>query len=123
MDTKIIVLFERYEGVRFVLEQSLEKFQDKIKIISSKNKQKIISEITNHSVDLLITEISSIHPDGLEISAYARKHHPNLDIVWITVLGCDVYNEIQEKLGRIYCMEKPLDIKIFRNNILDNINQ
>jgi len=118
MSEKNILLFEKYDGVRFVLERSLSKYEDEIKINSSYWINDVKHHIQENQVDLLITELSKHNPDGLEISFYARKISPNLKILWITVLGCHVFREQREKLGNIQCIEKPLEIKQIRNTVL-----
>lgn len=118
MNERNIILFERYDGVRFVLERSLFKYKDKIDIFSSHWKNEIMDRIENENVDLLITELSKVNPDGFELTCFARKVTPELKIIWITVLGCDVFTEEREHLGNIKCIEKPLEIKNFRKNVL-----
>jgi DNA-binding NtrC family response regulator len=118
MNSKNIILFERYDGVRFVLERSLLRYKDNIEIYSSHVKNEIKNRIENQNVDLLITELSKANPDGFELTCFARKAAPRLKIIWITVLGCDVFAEQRERLGNIKCIEKPLEIKNFRKNVL-----
>lgn len=118
MEEKNIILFEKYDGVRFVLERSLFKFIEDIRIHSSHWKNEVKHLIDQDGVDLLVTELSRVNPDGLEISRYARKLHPDLKIIWITVLGCDLFRDHKEKLGNIRCIEKPLEINDFRENVL-----
>lgn len=123
MDEKNIVLYERHDGVRFVLERSLQKYQENIKIHSSHWKNEIkrmIAEV--NSIDLLITELSRINPDGLEISYFARKQNPELKIMWITVLGCHNFCDERDKLGNICCFEKPLEINEFRQDVLEALD-
>lgn len=121
MNKKNILLFEKYDGVRFVLERSLSKYKDDIAIYSSHWKKDIKSQIKENRVDLLITELSKYNPDGFEISLFARKVAPDLIIFWITVLGCDLFRDQKEKLGNIKCIEKPLEIKQIRNNVLESL--
>lgn len=118
MNEKKIILFERYDGVRFVLERSLSNYRNNITIFSSYLKHEITNKIENEEVDLLITELSKISPDGLEISYFARKRSPDLKIIWITVLGCHVFREQKEEIGNIVCIEKPLEIKNIRKYVL-----
>jgi DNA-binding NtrC family response regulator len=122
MDSKKIILFERYDGVRFVLERSLLKYKDNIDIYSSHWKNEIKRRIENRNVDLLITELSRANPDGFELSCFARKVAPGLKIIWITVLGCDVFKEQRKRLGNIKCIEKPLEIKNFRKSVLQALD-
>jgi DNA-binding NtrC family response regulator len=118
MNERNIIIFERYDGVRFVLERSLLKYKDTIDIFSSHWKNEIKNRIENQNVDLLITELTKANPDGFELTCFARKVAPELKIIWITVLGCDVFSEQRERLGNIKCIEKPLEIKNFRINVL-----
>ena len=117
MIMKNIVLYEHYDGVRFILERSLSKTDQEIIIQSSNIKNEIKKFIDRDNLDLLITELSRINPAGLEISRYARRSKPDLKIIWITLLGCDVYREMKNQIGNIVCIEKPLEIKDFRQDV------
>jgi DNA-binding NtrC family response regulator len=119
MNEKKIILFERYDGVRFVLERSLENYRDRFDIYSSYLKEEVKNKVEDGNIDLLITELSKVNPDGLEISYYARKMSPDIKIIWITVLGCHVFRDQQKILGNIRCIEKPLEIQQFRNDVLN----
>ncbi len=118
MNDKNIVLYERYDGVRFVLDRSLSKYKEDLSIHASHWKHKIKQLIDTNEVDLLITELSRIDPVGLEVTQYAKKSNPEMKIIWITVLGCNIFREQRESLGNIYCLEKPLEINEFRNFVL-----
>ncbi len=118
MDEKNIVLYEKYDGVRFVLERSLARFFGDIRIHSSHWKNEVKQLIDQDGVDLLVTELSRENPDGLELSRYARKEHPDLKIIWITVLGCDRFKDQKKIIGNVMCIEKPLEINAFRKNII-----
>jgi DNA-binding NtrC family response regulator len=117
-----ILLFERYEGVRFIVEQSLKKYQEEIEIISIHDIEGVKRKIDNDNVDLLITELSKLNADGLEISRYTRKKYPDLKIIWITVLGCYEFSEQKQALGIYKCLEKPLEIDKFRADILSALD-
>lgn len=119
MIEKNIVLFERYDGVRFVLERSLSKIPQQIDIFTSHWKEDIKQQIITRPVDLLITELSKFNADGLEISHFARKISPDIKIIWITVQGCYSFQNYKSQLGNIRCIEKPLEIKNFRQNVLN----
>ena len=121
MELKNIVLFERYDGVRFVLERSLSKYKSDIFIHSSHRMDEIKSLIQNRAIDLLITELDKLDTDGLEISCYARKHYPDLKIIWITVFGCHEFQDYLKNLDILHCIEKPLEISKFRTDVLEAI--
>lgn len=116
---KNVILFEHYDGVRFILERSLSIADEEINIQSSPIKNDIKDIIDQNNADLLITELSRTNPSGLELSRYARKANPDMKIIWITVLGCDVFREIKNQIGNIKCIEKPLEIKDFRRDVFN----
>ena len=118
MKSKNIVLYETYYGVRFVLERSLQKITRPINIYSSNWKNEIKQIILNNNIDLLITELNQKTSNGLEVSALARQISPKLSIIWITVLGCNLFREQRKKIGNIRCIEKPLAIEDFRRDVL-----
>lgn len=119
MTKKHILLFEKYDGVRFVLERSLSRRKEPIEIHSSSQKENIKATLTENHIDLLITELTSIDKDGMEITKYAREVSPDLKIIWITVLGCDVFRKQKKQLGDVQCYEKPVDITHFRHGVMD----
>jgi DNA-binding NtrC family response regulator len=119
MENKRIVLFERYKGVQFVLERSLKKYQGEIEIVSANDVNEVKALIDEDQVDLFITELSKMNSDGLTVSRYARRSNPDLRIIWITVLGCNVFKQQKEQLHIFECMEKPLEINEFRADVLE----
>ena len=122
MTEKHIVIYEKNDGVRFVLEQSLSKYREGIEISSSHWKNEIKRLMYNHEIDLLITELSRFNSDGFEISKYARKLDPNLKIIWITASGCNLFQDDRKNFGNVKCIEKPLEIYTFRKNVLNALN-
>ncbi len=118
MEEKNIVIFEKYDGVRYVLERSLSKYKDQVEIYATNWKSDAKKLLSNPNIDLLITEISKAGLDGLEISHFAREINPDLKIVWVTVLGCNAFQKEREILGEIKCVEKPLEVKAFRKKVI-----
>jgi FixJ family two-component response regulator len=66
---------------------------------------------------LLITELNQKNSDGLAVSAFGRQISPDLSIIWITVLGCNLFRQQKKELGNIFCIEKPLAIEDFREKV------
>ena len=119
MKTKTIILFERYEGVRFVMERSLRKYEDQIVVQPVRSLGQARQLFDAQNVDLLVTEISQINGEGMGISRFARAHEPELKILWVTVAGCDTFSAEKRHLGVYKCMEKPLGIEEFRQTIAE----
>lgn len=116
---KTIILYEKYPGVRFVLAKSLSILEDEITVHTSSDMQWIKMKINQNDVDLLITELSQSNPEGIEISSYARRLDPDIKIIWITSHNCSVFRRQKNQLGNITCIEKPLNIRFFRQNVRD----
>lgn len=118
LDMKRVILFERNHGVRFVLERSLEKFKGEIEIRSVQTISEAKQIVDEESADLLITELSHERSNGLEITRYVHRQHPDVKIIWVTVMGCDQLQQQKSQLGVVQCIEKPLEIETFREDVL-----
>ncbi len=112
-----IVIFERYDGVRFVLEKALEKYRSKFNIKTYRHKRRIHRLVDQKKVDVLITEMSKLDPVGLELSRYVRKTDQDVNIIWITVVGCHEFRQEMKNLNIAYCFEKPLEVNAFRRSL------
>lgn len=119
MSEKIIILYENYPGVRFVLERSLSIYKGEITVHASSDKERIKKKINLNGVDLLITELSQTNLDGIEISSFARKLDPEIKIIWVTASSCSKFRQQKKRFGNITCIEKPLEIRNFRENVLE----
>lgn len=119
MSEKIIILYENYPGVRFVLERSLSIYKGEITVHASSDKERIKKKINLNGVDLLITELSQTNLDGIEISSFARKLDPEIKIIWVTASSCNKFRQQKKRFGNITCIEKPLEIRNFRENVLE----
>lgn len=119
---KNILLFERYDGVRFVIEKSFTKLRERIVIQSSNIKHEIKDLLNETKPDLLITELSKENRDGLELTRYAREIDPDLQIIWISVCCCQEFRKERKNLGVSYCFEKPLEIAHFRRKVLNALD-
>ncbi|MDY6872969.1 MAG: hypothetical protein SVR81_03230 [Chloroflexota bacterium] len=101
------------------MERSLRKFDGEIEIVSSNDVDEVKALVIADHADLLISELSKLDSDGLAVSEYARRVNPDLKIIWITVLGCNEFKQQKEELDILDCMEKPLEIKDFREEVLE----
>jgi DNA-binding NtrC family response regulator len=122
MKRKNIVLFEHDKGVRFVLGKSLSMLGDEINVQASDGVEEIKQYLKNDSVDLLITELCKNNPCGLKLSIFARQIHPDMKIIWVTVMGCHHFSDVRKELGNITCVEKPLEIQDFRYDVLNALS-
>lgn len=122
MNRKNIALFERHEGVRFVLGKSLAIYNHLINIHTANEYKEIKVLLIGEEIDLLITELCKSNPDGMNLSIFARQTHPLMKIIWITAVGCTYFSEIKKELGNIICLEKPLEIAQFRVDVLQALS-
>lgn len=96
----------------------MRKFGDAVHVYAVHEKGAVKAFLDGNDVDLLIVERSRAHSEGLEITRYARETHPNLTIIWITVLGCNEFRNQSSRLDIFECIEKPLEIGEFRQRVI-----
>ena len=119
MKAATIVLFEKNEGVRFVLERSLDKYDNWIQVTAVNRVEEALQLLNKTSFNLLISEVSKTSSDGMRISERARQLWPDLKIIWVTVAGCSAFDKEKNQLKIVACLEKPLDINDFRRITLE----
>jgi DNA-binding NtrC family response regulator len=70
-------------------------------------------------IDLVITDLSMPKMDGFELIAYMNRNYPKIPVIMMTAFGTPKIEEIIQKMGIYRYLEKPLDINIIADNILD----
>jgi DNA-binding NtrC family response regulator len=70
-------------------------------------------------IDLVITDLSMPKMDGFELITYMNRNYPKIPVIMMTAFGTPKIEEIIQKMSIYRYLEKPLDINIIADNILD----
>ncbi len=114
-----IILFERYESVRYVLEKAIKSINQDFSILSSASQAEVKDWITHRKAEVLITELSLVDTVGLSLSAFARQRQPDIEILWISVASCQKFSDFFDLLDITMCLEKPLGVDEFEKKLQD----
>jgi len=71
------------------------------------------------AIDLVITDLSMPKMDGFELIAYMSRNYPKIPVIMMTAFGTPKIEEIIQKMGIYRYLEKPLDINVIADNILN----
>jgi DNA-binding NtrC family response regulator len=70
-------------------------------------------------IDLVITDLSMPKMDGFELIAYMNRNYPKIPVIMMTAFGTPKIEKIIQQMGIYRYLEKPLDINIIADNILN----
>ena len=70
-------------------------------------------------IDLVITDLSMPKMDGFELVAYMNRNYPKIPVIMMTAFGTPKIEEIIQEMGIYRYLEKPLDINMIANTILN----
>ncbi|NRA37609.1 MAG: response regulator [Planctomycetes bacterium] len=112
---KTILLIEDIETMRLVLIDVLEN--DGYEVIAVEDGREGIKKLTDHSIDLILTDIYMPSQDGIETILQLRREHPQTPVIAMSG-GSQVAPAMQtlqaaQSLGAHATIEKP-----FRNKEL-----
>ncbi len=96
------------------VEQGLKSRLKKTKILTAQNGVEALAMLQLTPVDLLVTDLKMPVMDGFELLSNVSRDHTGMPVIVMTALGAP---EVQEKLGAIRCIEKPMDLATLSDTI------
>jgi DNA-binding NtrC family response regulator len=122
MSSRLIILYEKDPGVRFVFHRGLAPLEDSFEIKSIKDQSVVRVLVDRKPVALLIVEVAEPDGAGVALSRYVHENNPETSILWISRHDCQAVAEQKEALDIDRCLEKPLDIKAFQKIVRETLS-
>lgn len=112
--TRRILLVDDDGQVLFVLRASLRRLGVPCDITMALDGREAYRLLQADTFDLVITAIRLPGLDGVTLTKFIRSVSPELPVVWITAHGCALLREDAARLGVYQCLEKPVEVSMFR---------
>jgi two-component system, NtrC family, response regulator GlrR len=109
-----ILLVEDDGQVLFVLRASLRRLSVSCDIVTAQSGSEAYRLLQLDPFDLLITAIRLPGIDGVTLTEFIRSGLHELPVVWVTTRGCTDLREDASPLGVFHCLEKPVEVSVFR---------
>ncbi|MDQ1351081.1 MAG: hypothetical protein QG657_1383 [Acidobacteriota bacterium] len=93
------------------------------KVFSAKNGKEAVKMLKAKKIDLVVTDIKMPEMDGFELVAFISKNYKAISIIVITAFGTPEIEKNLNEIGAFQYLEKPLDINVLEEKILEGLKQ
>jgi DNA-binding NtrC family response regulator len=111
----MILIVDDEERILFVLEQALAKLNNDCEVETASTGKDALQMARERRYDLVISDLIMPDMDGVEFTEKVMDLRPDTAVVWMTAYGCHSFQGEADRLGVYSCVEKPLEIRGFRD--------
>jgi YesN/AraC family two-component response regulator len=93
------------------------------KVFSARNGKEAVKVLKARKIDLVVTDIKMPEMDGFQLVAYLSKNYKAISIIVITAFGTPEIEKSLNEIGAFQYLEKPLDINVLEEKIIEGVKQ
>lgn len=115
-----VLIVDDEEPLLLSIAEGLSIYKKYFNLLTATNGMEAVKLLNSSLViDLVITDLSMPKMDGFELIAYMNRNYPKIPVIMMTAFGTPKIEEIIQKMGIYRYLEKPLDINMIADNILN----
>ncbi len=119
---KQVLIVDDDAVTRGLLSRVLKAHSDYFEVTTAKDGKEAVAVIQQKKTDLIITDLQMPEMDGFALMAFINQYHSEIPVFVMTAFGgTDVKSKV-EAIGSIKYFEKPLNIDIITECILEELN-
>jgi len=107
---------------RGLLSRVLKTHSEEFLVTTAADGKEATAIIREQTINLVITDLQMPVMDGFELLAHISEHHPEIPVFIMTAFGDSEVKKRLDTFGSIKYFEKPLNIDIITECILDELN-
>ena len=120
MDTiKKMMIVDDEETLTFSLYQSFILAQQNYEVVTASSGEEASAKLKSSRFDLVITDISMPGMSGIDLLNLIKENYPDTEVIIMTAYGSDEKREEAMRNGARYYIEKPFEIKEFKQLVMD----
>jgi DNA-binding NtrC family response regulator len=120
MDTiKKMMIVDDEETLTYSLYQSFILAQQNYEVVTASSGEEASAKLKSARFDLVITDISMPGMSGIDLLNFIKENYPNTEVIIMTAYGSDEKREEAMRNGARYYIEKPFEIKEFKQLVMD----
>ena len=109
-----ILLVDDNPQVLFVFGAILQGLSTPCDVVTARDGREAYRMLQTDTFDLLVTDIRLPGIDGVTLTGYFRSKWHGLPVVWITAHDCSAVCADAARLRVYRCLEKPVEVSVFR---------
>jgi DNA-binding NarL/FixJ family response regulator len=119
---KKILIADNDSVTRGMLTRFLQPGADRFEILSASDEYQTLNQLRLKDINLLIIDPQISHHDEYSFLTLIRNEHPDLSIFVVTSFGTPEIQKKIEGIGRCRFFEKPLEMDVITQTILQEIS-
>jgi CheY-like chemotaxis protein len=121
-EMKKVLVVDDDAVVRNFMMRILKPYEDELDVITAKNGKEAAEIITKNKIDLVVTDINMPEMDGFELLAHMTQTRPNTPVFVMTGNWSAAVEERLKAFGPVKYFEKPMNIDVFTEALLDELD-
>jgi DNA-binding NtrC family response regulator len=105
-----ILIVDDDPAVLMVFRDTLRGLGESHEIVTAQNGLDALEAFRKKPFDLIITDMKMPGMDGVQLTEHVKAHSPETSVIWVTAHGAYNYAADAQRLGVIYCIDKPLEV-------------
>ena len=115
-----VLIVDDEEPLLLSIAEGLSIYKNHFNLLTATNGIEAVKLLKSSPViDLVITDLSMPKMDGFELLAYINRNYPKIPVIMMTAFGTPKIEEIIQNMGIFRYLDKPLDINVIADNILE----
>ena len=119
---KKVLIVDDDSVTRGLLSRVLKTHAEEFQVVTAGDGQEATDIIREQTINLVITDLQMPIMDGFALLAYISEHHPEIPVFIMTAFGDSEVKKRLDTFGSIRYFEKPLNIDIITECILEELN-
>lgn len=118
---KNVLIVDDEELFLRTVSDGLSVYSDEFNLLTANNGKKAIEILKYNELDLVVTDLKMPVMDGFQLLAYMSREHPEVSVIVMTAFGTPEIERKIKSMDVLRYLEKPLDMDVFSNAILDEL--
>ena len=107
---------------RALLSRVMKPYAMDFEILTAQNGEEAAYLMTEHTIDLIISDLEMPIMDGIQLLEYINKNYPGTPLFLMTAFGSDEIENRVLGLGAFKYFEKPLNMDILIDAVFEQLN-
>ena len=119
---KKILIVDDEKSFLLSLKDGLDVHRDRFTVLTAEDGHQAVEVLKKHQIDLLVTDLKMPDMNGFELLAWVSRHQPQLPVIVMSAFGTPEIEARLEKMDTLQFLEKPLDLEMLEEGILNGLN-
>ncbi len=120
---KRVLIVDDEKSFLLSLRDGLNTHRKDFQVLTAENGREAVAVLRTVAIDLLVTDLKLPIMDGFELLAWVSRQQPQLPVIVMTAFGTAEIEARLSKLNAMQYLEKPLDLEMLRNGIINGLKE